>query len=82
MSAEDHDDYAVKGPFVRFEGRTHFVDPSAGGEHTLCGVAMDAAGSENQPELRWRATASITVTCETCAQVILACRGVAVRVRA
>ncbi len=58
------DDYTVRGPFVRFDRATHIVNPSAGGEHTLCGVAMDAGSSEDAPELRWRATESTVVTCE------------------
>lgn len=42
----------AQGAFVRFAGRTHFINPIGGAEHTLCGYAEDAAITENEPSLQ------------------------------
>ena len=65
--------------FVRFENRTHLVSPIGGSEHTLCGVAFDAGGSEDEPSLTWKVTTNTTVTCPWCVLVIRECKGVKTR---
>ena len=61
---------------VRFEGCTHMVSPIGGSEHTLCGVAFDAADSEGDESLRWQASGQEHVDCPDCLIVIQACRDV------
>ncbi len=60
---------------VEFSGRVHLVTPLQG-EHTLCGVAADAADSERDESLRWQRTPQVTVTCPQCVAVIEHCRHV------
>ena len=63
--------------YVEFGGEVHlFPAVGGGGEHTLCGVAFDAADSEKDESLRFRPTKRRTITCFGCAAVVLACRGV------
>jgi len=62
--------------FVEYEGRVHLLN---GVEFTMCGDAFDAYGSEDAPEREFMGTRQRTVTCEKCADVVLACRGVRVR---
>lgn len=38
--------------YVEFGGHVHLVGVIGGGEHTLCGVAFDAADSEHDESLR------------------------------
>lgn len=64
--------------FVKAEGLVHFVQPSTGYEHTLCGDAFDLDSDE--PGYQWEPTKSTTVTCPTCAAIIRACQGIKTRV--
>lgn len=64
--------------FVEFEGDVHLIAGGGGGEHTLCGVAFDAADSEHDESLRFTPTKRRIITCSGCASVVLACRGVRV----
>lgn len=65
--------------FVEFEDDVHLIAGEGGGEHTLCGVAFDAADSEGDEALRFKTTRRRVVTCSGCVGVVLACRGVRVR---
>jgi hypothetical protein len=64
--------------FVWFEEAVHLLSPLSGGEFTLCGVAFDAADSEQDTALCFEETNSKTVTCEECMKVIKHCRKVRV----
>jgi hypothetical protein len=59
---------------VEFEGETHMIDPLGGAEHTLCGVAFDAADSEGDEALRWKLATERLVSCADCSRVIRACQ--------
>lgn len=61
---------------IEAEGFVHLVSPIAGSEHTLCGDAFDLASDVGGYE--WKSSRKKAVTCEKCAAVILACRGVRV----
>jgi hypothetical protein len=67
-------------PKVRLgDGLVHVISPIGGGEHTLCGVAFDAADSEGDESLRWSNSAARgPVSCEGCAAVVMHCRGMRV----
>lgn len=56
------------------DGDVHAMSPIGGGEHTLCGIAIDAADSERDERLRLSATRRRAVSCAMCADVVLACR--------
>lgn len=60
------------------DGAVHVVSPIGGSEHTLCGIAVDAAASENMPSLEWVHPKGEIVTCRECASVIRLCRRVKV----
>lgn len=62
--------------FVSFGGTVHLVSPLGGREHTLCGVAFDAADSERDESLRWIPLLEKPVDCGQCVEVIRACWGV------
>lgn len=61
-------------------GLIHVVNP-AGGEHTLCGDAfdIDAIEGEDEKGAAWVECDPGPVTCENCARVIEACRGVRIK---
>jgi hypothetical protein len=61
--------------FVEFDGNVHLVVC----EHTLCGVAFDAADSESDESLRWTATHKRFVDCDLCRLTVEACSGVQTR---
>lgn len=56
------------------DGLVHAVSPIGGGEHTLCGVAFDAADSEGDESLRWLGPSRRAVDCPMCCAVIRECR--------
>lgn len=58
---------------VVFDGRGHLVCPSGGAEHTLCGVASDAADSERDESLRWKTVPGSKISCDTCITIIKTC---------
>lgn len=60
------------------DGLVHVMSPIGGGEHTLCGIAMDAADSEADEGMRWLGHAQGPVSCIECAAVVLHCRGLRV----
>jgi hypothetical protein len=61
------------------DGLVHVISPIGGGEHTLCGVACDAADSEGDESLRWSDSAARgPVSCEECTAVVMCCRGMRV----
>lgn len=64
--------------FVEAEGMVHLLNPAMG-EYTICGDAFDLDSDEDGYE--HRETKRRTVTCPTCARIVLACRGVRVAVR-
>lgn len=64
----------MKAQFVEAEDLIHMVNPSSGGEFTLCGDAFDLASDIDG--YVWNETKLRTVTCPKCAEVITACRGV------
>lgn len=60
--------------FVEFGGHTHLMSAIGGSEHTICGIAFDAADSVGDESLRFQETASDLVTCPTCTIQIQNCR--------
>jgi hypothetical protein len=56
------------------DGAVHAVSPIGGGEHTLCGIAADAADSEANEALRWTHPKHEYVTCKECSLVVMSCR--------
>lgn len=64
---------------IDFGGETHALSPIGGGEHTLCGVAFDAADSEADEALRFSEASRRKVTCDNCGSIILWCRGLSVQ---
>lgn len=67
--------------FVRTSHGVHLMSPVGGGEFTLCGIAFDAADSEQDKRLRFRGAKREIVTCDLCANVVEVCRDVKVRRR-
>jgi len=65
---------AGRASFVEAEGEVHLVNPTTGGEFTLCGDAFDLATDVDG--YQWHKTRRRTVTCKICAAVVAACRGV------
>lgn len=63
--------------FVEAEGLVHLVNPTTGGEHTLCGDAFDLDSDE--PGYEWRTTRQRSVTCPACAAIVRACRGIVLK---
>lgn len=61
------------------DGLTHVISPIGGAEHTLCGIAFDAADSEGDESLRWTGMSRGPVTCLECGSVVLHCRGLRVK---
>ena len=61
------------------DGRVHVWSPIGGAEHTLCGIAFDACGSEKDDALQLTDTTARTVTCDQCAEVVAACRGLRIK---
>ena len=59
--------------FVEADGLIHLVNPIQG-EYTLCGDAFDLASDEAGYE--WKKTKRKTVTCPSCARIILHTRSV------
>lgn len=57
------------------DGVVHAVSPIGGSEHTLCGIAADAAVSEADESLRWTHPKHQYVTCSECLRVVKFCRG-------
>jgi hypothetical protein len=68
----------MKSKFVRRDTFICIIGPLQGQEFTLCGVAFDAADSEEDETLRFHPTNRRVVTCPECANVVLACRNVKV----
>lgn len=60
------------------DGLVHLVNPN-GGEHTLCGDAFDIDSEKEYENHAWEYAKHGPVTCENCARVIHACRGVRIR---
>lgn len=61
------------------DGLIHVISPIGGAEHTLCGIAQDAADSEDSELLRWgspRKRGPVSYT--ECSKVVLHCRGIRV----
>lgn len=65
---------------ISVNGLIHFVNPN-GGEHTLCGDAfdIDALDEADTKDAAWVYHKRGPVTCENCARVIEACRGVRIK---
>lgn len=59
-------------------GLLHVIHP-IGGEHTLCGDAFDIDSEKGDEEHAWVDARPGLVTCEKCAAVIRACRGVKIQ---
>jgi len=56
------------------DGIVHGVNPSGGGEHTLCGIAYDADVTERESAWEIVDLAGDRVTCAFCVQVVEACK--------
>lgn len=59
---------------VEFGGHVHLMSVLQVGEYSLCGVAFDAADTENDESLRFRPTKKRTVDCPQCVLEIENCR--------
>jgi hypothetical protein len=62
--------------YVKAEGLIHMVNPIQG-EFTLCGDAFDLAS--DVPGYEWKARRRGPVTCQSCAAIVIECRGVRTR---
>jgi hypothetical protein len=60
------------------DGFVHAVSPIGGSEHTICGIAADAAASEGDEALRWVHPKTQYVTCAECYRVVKFCWGIKV----